>query len=331
MRILVTGGAGYVGSHACKVLKQAGWDPVVFDNLSTGHRWSVKWGPLVEGDLADGDTVCRVIAEHRIQAVLHFAASVFVGESMTNPQHYFRNNFVNSLNLLDGMVQSGVKYLIFSSTCATYGLPQMVPIPESHPQQPVNPYGESKRFVERAMHWYGEAYGLRWAALRYFNAAGADPDGDIGEMHDPETHLIPLVLEAALDPQRVLSIYGIDYETPDGTAVRDYIHVTDLADAHVKALQYLQHGGLSRAFNLGTGHGHSVREVVAKVEEITGRKVQTRECARRAGDTPVLIAQNKDAAAELSWVPRYSDLDTIVSTAWRWRTDRWPAKAAVQT
>lgn len=330
MRILVTGGAGYVGSHACKVLAHAGWEPVVFDNLSRGHRWSVKWGPLVSSDLCDRDALRRAIAEHQVQAVMHFAASTYVGESMTQPQQYFRNNFVNSLNLLDGMVEAGVKYLIFSSTCATYGLPETVPIPESHPQQPVNPYGESKRFVERAIHWYGEAYGLRWAALRYFNAAGADPEGDIGELHEPETHLIPLVLEAALDPQRVLSIYGTDYETPDGTAVRDYIHVTDLADAHVKALQYLRRGGSSRAFNLGTGRGYSVREVVAKVEQITGRKVHLKETGRRPGDPPVLIAQNKDAATELNWAPRYSDLDTIVYTAWRWRTEKWPALADSQ-
>ena len=318
MRVLVTGGAGYIGSHTCKALHKAGFEPVVFDNLSTGHRWALKWGHFVEDDLGDMKAVRAAMAHHEIEAVIHFAANAYVGESMTHPRKYFRNNVANSLNLLDAIVDSGIRRVIFSSTCATYGIPEALPIPESHPQRPVSPYGESKLFVERAIHWYGEAYGLRWVALRYFNAAGADPDGEIGEEHNPETHLIPLTIEAAGDSHFALSIYGADYDTADGTAIRDYIHVADLADAHVGALQYLKEGGPSRAFNLGTGCGHSVWEVVKKVEEVSGRKVRTRECARRAGDPPVLIAKAAEAAVELGWRDRRSDLDTIVSTAWRW-------------
>ena len=331
MRILVTGGAGYVGSHTCKALTKAGWDPVVFDNLSAGHRWSVKWGPLLVGNLADSDAVCRAIAEHQIEAVIHFAASVFVGESMTNPQHYFRNNFVNSLNLLDGMVQAGVKFLIFSSTCATYGLPQMVPIPESHPQQPVNPYGESKRFVERAMHWYGEAYGVRWAALRYFNAAGADPDGEIGEMHDPETHLIPLVLEAALDPQRVL-IHLWDRLRNSRRYRCPGLHSCDRPCRCARESVAVSPARRSQPC-LQPGHRawpFRSRGSCQSGGDHRQESADTGMCAAARRST-CLIAQNKDAAAELSWVPRYSDLDTIVSTAWRWRTDRWPAEAAEQT
>lgn len=315
--VLVTGGAGFVGSHACKALAQAGYLPVVLDNLSEGHRSAVKWGPLVEGDLCDADLVRRTLREHDITAVMHFAAHAYVGESMQAPRKYFHNNVINSLALLDAAVECGVRAFVFSSTCATYGLPQTLPIDEAHPQVPVNPYGESKLFVEKALRWYERAYGLRAVALRYFNAAGADPDGEIGETHRHETHLIPLALRAALGAAP-LDVYGTDYATPDGTAIRDYVHVSDLAAAHVLALDYLLAGGASAAFNLGTGQGHSVRQVIDAVSRTTGRKIAVRESARRPGDPPVLIACPERARTMLGWSPRFSDLATIVGSAWNW-------------
>ena len=253
-----------------KILKAAGHEPIVLDNLTYGHTWAVQWGPFEQGDLADVAFLRGVFDRHAIDAVIHFAANAYVGESMTDPSKYFRNNTFNTLNLLDTMVARGVTRIVFSSTCATYGDPQRIPIDESHPQAPVNPYGESKLFVERILHWYGKAYDLRSVALRYFNASGADPDGAIGEDHDPETHLIPLVIEAALGRRPPVGVFGSDYPTPDGTAIRDYIHVMDLADAHVQALAYLAGGGASTAINLGTGRGHSVREVIQTVEQVGG-------------------------------------------------------------
>jgi UDP-glucose-4-epimerase GalE len=319
MKVLVTGGAGYVGSHACKALAAAGITPVVYDNLSAGHQWAVKWGPLIVGDLCDGALLRETIRKHQVQAVLHFAAHSYVGESVENPRKYFRNNLVNTLELLDAMLDTRVRRIILSSTCATYGYPKFVPMHEGHAQLPVNPYGDTKLAIERALKWYGQAYGLEWVALRYFNAAGADPDGEIGESHDPETHLIPLVLEAVLSPHRPVSIFGTDYPTQDGTAIRDYIHVSDLAEAHVLALRYLQNGGNNDAFNLGTGFGHSVREVIAAVERVTGRKVAVIESGRRAGDPPVLVAAAARARNELHWNPRFSALDDIVASAWHWQ------------
>lgn len=316
--ILVTGGAGYIGSHTCKALAAAGYLPVTIDNLVYGHEWAVKWGPFERGDVGDSDFLRDIIRRHRIAAVVHFAAYAYVGESMTEPGKYFRNNVINSLSLLEAMHASGVKNLVFSSTCATYGVPEQIPIGEDHPQHPVNPYGESKLFVERAMQWYGQAHGLRSVALRYFNAAGADPDGEIGEDHDPETHLIPLTIAAALGQGPSLRIFGTDYPTPDGTAIRDYVHVTDLASAHVKALEYLQRGGESTALNLGTGTGHSVREVVAAVERASSRTVPTLESPRRPGDPPQLVAAPGRTREVLGWQPLFSDIDTIVSTALRW-------------
>ena len=316
--ILVTGGAGYIGSHACKALAGAGYLPVVYDNLSRGHREAVRWGPLVEGDLADGRHLAETLRRHDIAAVMHFAAYAYVGESMAQPGLYFRNNVANSLVLLEAMREAAVKRIVFSSTCATYGTPAAIPIRESAPQQPVNPYGESKLMIERALHWHGVAHGLAHVALRYFNAAGADPDGEIGEHHDPETHLIPLVLDAALGRRAQIDIYGTDYGTPDGTAIRDYIHVTDLAAAHVQALGYLERGGASTALNLATGQGHSVREVVAAAERVTGRRIPQREVARRPGDPPCLVADATLANRVLGWTPRLSDLDTIIATAWTW-------------
>ena len=321
MSILIVGGAGYIGSQTAKRVAQAGLTPVVFDNLVYGHRWAVKWGPFVEGDLADGDLIRRVLAQHDVTAVVHFAAYAYVGESVTNPRKYFRNNVTGTLNLLDAMIDAGVRDIVFSSTCATYGEPVRVPIDEQHPQRPVNPYGESKLAIERALYWYQRAYPLRFAALRYFNAAGADPDGEIGEDHDPETHLIPLAIEAALGGKG-LDIYGTDYATPDGTAVRDYIHVQDLADAHVAALDKLRSGSTSLFVNLGTGRGHTVREVIAAVEKVSGKKVPARETDRRAGDPPELVADARLAAEVLGWKARIPNIETIVEHAWRWRQKR---------
>jgi UDP-glucose-4-epimerase GalE len=318
MRVLVTGGAGYVGSHTAKELSASGYEPIVLDNLSEGQRRAVRWGPFVEGDVADGELLRRALTEHDIEAVIHFAASAYVGESIAHPRKYFRNNVSNSLNLLDAMQDSGVKHLVFSSTCATYGIPETLPIREDHPQHPVNPYGESKLFVEHALRWYGEAYDLNWVALRYFNAAGADPDGEIGEDHDPETHLVPLAIGAALGTLQALEIYGNDYSTPDGTPVRDYIHVTDLARAHVLALQYLEAGESNTALNLGTGRGHSVLEVKGTVERVTDLKVPVNYRERRQGDPECLVADASRAGTILGWIPDYPDLSAMVETAWKW-------------
>src|SRR3954452_25511232 len=273
MRILVTGGAGYIGSHTAKLLAAAGHEPVIFDDLSQGHEWAVKGGPLERGSLSDPVRLAEVFAGRQIDVVVHFAANALVGESMSNPAKYFQNNTVGTLNLLNAMREAGVDTIVFSSTCATYGDPVRVPIDETHPQSPGNPYGESKLMVEKILRWYGDSYGLRWMALRYFNAAGAAPDGEIGEDHDPESHLITLVIGAALGTRPPVKIFGTDYPTPDGTAVRDYVHVMDLADAHLRAIERLRAGTPSQAINLGTGRGHSVKEVVAAVAHISGRAV----------------------------------------------------------
>jgi UDP-arabinose 4-epimerase len=322
MSILIVGGAGYIGSQTAKIVAGNNLRPVVFDNLVYGHRWAVKWGPLVEGDLANPDQIERALVEHKVTAVIHFAAYAYVGESMTDPGKYFRNNVSGTINLLDAMVKAGVRDIVFSSTCATYGEPIAVPISEDHPQAPVNPYGESKLAVERILHWYAKAHGLRYAALRYFNAAGADPDGEVGEDHAPESHLIPLAVEAALGRGNTLQVFGTDYATPDGTAVRDYIHVADLADAHVLALAALAKGTPSLRLNLGTGRGHSVREVIAAVERVSGRKVPVREVGRRAGDPPALVADARRALAELAWTPKYPAIDVIVDHAYRWHVGK---------
>ena len=318
MRVLVTGGAGYIGSHTAKLLAASGHSPIVFDDMSQGHDWAVKWGPLERGSLSDPDRLREVLERHPVDAVIHFAANALVGESMTNPTKYFRTNTVGTLNLLDAMRAAHVDRIVFSSTCATYGNPVRVPIDEGHPQAPVNPYGESKLMVEKMLRWYGECYGLRWMALRYFNAAGADPEGEIGEDHDPETHLIPLVIGAALGARPPVKIFGIDYDTADGTAVRDYVHVMDLADAHLRALQRLDHGTPSQAVNLGTGHGQSVREVLTTVEKVSGMKVPAVESPRRAGDPATLVADPARARTVLGWSCRYPVLDTIVEHAWKW-------------
>ena len=317
MKVLVVGGAGYIGSHTAKELVRDGHEVVVLDNFSTGHRWAVQWGELVQGDAGDAALVARTLRCYGIDAVMHFAASTYVGESMVDPRKYFRNNVVNTLGLLDGMLAAGVGRIVFSSTAAIYGVPEQLPLPEDHPQKPVNPYGESKLFIEKMLGWYAPAYGLTYAALRYFNAAGADPDGQLGEVHSPETHLIPLVIEAVLGRRGAVDIYGTDYPTPDGTAIRDYIHVTDLARAHILALRQLE-AGKSVLLNLGTGRGYSVREVITAVQTVTGRTVPARETPRRAGDPAVLVAAAGRAAEVLGWQPKYSDLSEIVRTAFDW-------------
>jgi UDP-glucose-4-epimerase GalE len=318
--VLVTGGAGYIGSHACKALAQAGYRVVAFDNLVAGHRAAVKWGELVEGDITDRGAVLDALTRHRIFAVMHFAAFLDVGESVREPAKYYRNNVVGALSVLDAMASAGVTRFVFSSTCATYGEPLETPIVETHPQQPINSYGESKLAIERALPHFEGAYGIHSVALRYFNASGADPDGEIGEDHSPEIHLIPRAIEAATGGPG-LKVFGDDYPTPDGTCLRDYIHVTDLADAHVKALEAIVETSRSGAYNLGTGRPQSVREVIQAVERVTDRSVPWALAPRRAGDPAVLFASPAKAQAELHWTPRFTELDAIVETAWAWHRD----------
>jgi UDP-arabinose 4-epimerase len=316
--VLVTGGAGYIGSHACKALAQAGYRPVVYDSLVYGHEWAVKWGPLERGDILDAERLAEVFAKHRPAAVMHFAAFAYVGESVTDPAKYYRNNVVGTLNLLEAMRAAGVGNLVFSSTCATYGVPAETPIREDMPQAPINPYGASKLMIERVLADYAAAYGLKSMALRYFNAAGADPDGEVGEDHEPETHLIPLALDAAAGVGPELTLHGDDYATPDGTCIRDYVHVSDIADAHVLALKALEAGkALELAYNLGGGAGASVSEVIAATTRVTGRPVPLTVGPRRPGDPPVLVADASLAAADLGWRPRH-DLDQMLATAWAW-------------
>ncbi|MFN7914232.1 MAG: UDP-glucose 4-epimerase GalE [Vicinamibacterales bacterium] len=316
-RVLVTGGAGYIGSHAAKALKRAGYEVVVYDNLCAGHREAVRYGTLVEGDITDLGAVRRALREHEIWGVMHFAAFLDVGESVREPGKYYRNNVTGATTVLEAMAAEGVKLFVFSSTCATYGEPIETPISESHPQRPINSYGESKLAVERALPHFERAYGIHSVALRYFNASGADPDGEIGEDHSPEIHIIPRAIEAATGG-RGLQVFGDDYPTPDGTCLRDYIHVSDLADAHVKALQAIADTATSRIYNLGTGHPHSVREVIDTVERVTGNKVPWTLAPRREGDPAVLYAAAARAQTELKWTPRFADLESIVRTAWNW-------------
>lgn len=318
MRILISGGAGYIGSHTAKEVARAGHTAVVVDNLEHGCRSAVKWGPLIEADLADRARLRDIFAHQAIDAVIHFAACIAVGESVRNPARYFRNNVANALNLFEAAVEAGVRDLVFSSTAAVYGHPIQVPIPEEHPVAPVNPYGESKLMAERILEWFERAYGVRSARLRYFNASGADPDGEIGEDHNPETHLIPLAIGAALGSRGPLELYGTDYETRDGTAIRDYVHVTDLARAHLRALEYIRSHGRSIVCNLGTGEGHTVREVIRMVERFGRLPVPVRKSPRRPGDAPALVADATRARNELNWTPEFSSLETIVATAWAW-------------
>lgn len=318
MRVLVTGGAGYIGSHVVKALRVAGYDVVVVDNLTRGHRQAVAGVPFVEADLLDRAALDWLLATYPVEAVLHFAALSQVGESQRQPGKYALNNVGGTVTLLEAMVAAGCLLLVFSSTAAVYGAPEAMPITEEYPLVPTNTYGETKLFVERMLRRFDQAHGLRSVSLRYFNAAGADPEGCLGEDHDPETHLIPLVLATALGQRPAVEIFGTDYATPDGTCIRDYVHVTDLAEAHLLALSTLASGASTTAYNLGNGSGFSVRQVIAAAERVTGRAIPVREGPRRAGDPPVLVASSARAGAELGWRPRFNELETIIGTAWEW-------------
>lgn len=320
--ILVVGGAGYIGSHMVWLLGQKGVDVVTLDNLSSGHRDAVKHGRFVHGDIADRLVLDKVFSENRFDAVMHFASFIQVGESVQDPAKYYQNNVANTLNLLNAMRAHGVQRFIFSSTAAIFGEPQYSPIDEKHPRQPINPYGRSKLMIEQALADYDHAYGLKSVCLRYFNAAGAHPDALLGERHDPETHLIPLVLQAASGRRREITVFGRDYDTPDGTCVRDYIHILDLAEAHWLALEYLDRGGATTAFNLGNGAGYSVEEVIRTVARVTDKQVPVVDGPRRDGDPAQLVADSSRINSELGWVPAYADLDRIVEHAWAWEKGR---------
>ncbi|MFD1344451.1 UDP-glucose 4-epimerase GalE [Litorisediminicola beolgyonensis] len=317
--VLVTGGAGYIGSHACKALKAAGFVPVTYDNLSTGWRQAVKFGPLVEGGLEDRAALDRAFAEYRPEAVMHFAALSQVGEAMSEPGRYWRNNVAGSLTLLEAMVAAGCRRMVFSSTCATYGEHDNVVLDETTPQEPLNAYGASKRAIEDMLRDFGAAHGLEAVIFRYFNVAGADPEAEVGEFHRPETHLIPVMLEAIEGKRAALTIHGSDYDTPDGTCIRDYVHVCDLVDAHVLGVNWLLEGKGSRVFNLGTGRGFSVREVIDASRAVTNREVPHSEGPRRAGDATKLVSGSTRAVEELGWTPRHSTLATMIADAWRWQ------------
>jgi UDP-glucose-4-epimerase GalE len=316
--VIVAGGAGYIGSHMVRMLAESGYHPVVVDNLATGHADAVRDATFRRGDIGDADFMAPLLREFRPQCVMHFAAASLVGESMTAPARYWRNNLVQTLNLLDTMLACEVRQFIFSSTAAVYGNPVEVPITEQHPQQPINPYGNSKLAVEKALADYGQAYGLRSIALRYFNAAGAHPDGTLGERHEPETHLIPLVLQVASGRRAFISRFGSSFPTPDGSCVRDYIHVQDLCAAHLLALKKLGEGAQSAIYNLGNGNGHSVNEVIETARRVTGHAIPLRDDPPRAGDPPVLVADASRARSELGWLPQYPDIETIIAHAWQW-------------
>lgn len=326
--VFVTGGAGYVGAHGCKAFAEAGWNVVVYDNLQRGWRDFVQWGELIEGDILNLEHLTAAMTRVKPDAVAHFAALTFVGESAEDPGLYYRNNVLGTLNILAAMKESGTGALVFSSTCATYGPPVRLPLDETHPQSPINPYGRTKLMAEWALRDHETAHGIRHTALRYFNAAGADPSGLIGERHEPETHVIPLALRGAGDKDYVFNIFGTDYDTPDGTAIRDYIHVNDLATAHLSALEYLMAGGPSEAINLGTGTGTSVLEIRDGVEQITGRKIHTVLGPRRAGDPSRLVADTEKAARLLGWKAKRSDIKTIIADAWTWHQSETAAGRA---
>ena len=325
MKILVTGGAGYIGSHACKALASKGYQPVAYDNLSRGNRWTVKWGPLEEGDIRDEMRLREVLHRYQPVAVMHFAALAYVGESVEQPLLYYDNNVCGSATLFHAIIRTRLIPIVFSSTCATYGVPEKIPISEEHPQRPVNPYGFSKLVVEQMLADLRRAHGLRSVALRYFNAAGADPEGEIGEVHDPEPHLIPRVLVAARDGTAV-AVYGNDYDTADGTCIRDYIHVTDIADAHVRALDYLQSGGSSCALNLANATGYSVMDVIRAAQRVTGEPIRVEKAQRRSGDPPVLIGAAARALAVLGWTPTRSTVDMQIADAWSWMQKELPLR-----
>ncbi|MDD5578208.1 MAG: UDP-glucose 4-epimerase GalE [Methylobacter sp.] len=316
--VLIVGGAGYIGSHTNKVLTNKGYNTIVLDNLDYGHKDFVKWGEFILGDLNDIGLLRLIFNKYNIEAVMHFAAYAYVGESVENPEKYYINNVANTLNILKVMREFSCNKFIFSSSCATYGNPITIPIDENHPQVPINPYGRSKLMVENVLQDYSEAYGFKFVSLRYFNAAGADIDQEIGEQHDPETHLIPLVLEAALGKRSEIKVYGVDYETRDGSAIRDYIHVLDLAQAHLLALEYLNQGRESNIFNLSNGEGYSVLEVIDVVKKVTGKDFNVIIDKRRPGDPAILIGDSTKASQILNWKPEYFQLDTIIKSAWNW-------------
>jgi UDP-glucose 4-epimerase len=316
--ILIVGGAGYIGSHINKALNKIGYNTIVFDNFSTGHRDFVKWGKLIEGDLSDYDLLCRVMKENDIDCVMHFAAFAYVGESVSNPKKYYINNVQNTITLLNAMIECKVDKFIFSSSCAVFGEPKELPITEETPKAPINPYGKTKLMVENILEDYSTAYGLKYIALRYFNAAGADPDIEVGEDHTPETHLIPLVLDAAIGKRPEITVFGDDYNTPDGTCVRDYIHVNDLADAHIKAYEYLINGGESDAFNLGNGIGYSINDIIETSRKVTGKEITVKQGERRPGDPPSLYSSSAKIKRLLNWEPKFNNIDQIISTAWEW-------------
>ena len=322
MAVLVCGGAGYIGSHINKELHKEGYETIVFDSLIYGHREAVKWGTFVQGDLSSLKDLENVFSTYDIEAVFHFAAFAYVGESVKEPEKYYYNNVANTLNLSQVMRKYGCKKIIFSSTCATYGEPERVPIIEEMPQHPINPYGATKLMVERIFKDYHRAYGLEYVVLRYFNAAGCDPEGEIGESHNPETHIIPLVLDAAGGQRPDIKVFGTDYKTLDGSCIRDYIHVTDLASAHLLALHHLEKGGESDCFNLGNARGTSVLEVVEAVKRVTGRNFKVVEAPRRPGDPERLVGSPRKAMEVLGWQPEYADIDTIVKHAWNWHENR---------
>ncbi len=316
--ILVVGGAGYIGSYMCKYLAKNGYHPIVLDNLVYGHRQAVKWGLFIAGSMADAKLLDRIFKEHPIAAVMHFAAFCYVGESVEDPGKYYQNNVAATITLLEAMVENNIHHFIFSSSCAVYGEPVEIPITEQHPYSPINPYGRSKLMVEQILEDFRAAYGLEYVALRYFNAAGADPEGEIGEEHDPETHLIPLVLKTALGQRETINIFGNDYATKDGTCIRDYIHIDDLAQAHLLALDRLLSGLPGGQYNLGNGNGYSVKEVIEVARDITSKQIPAKIVERRPGDPAVLIGSSEKAFKELGWKPQFADLNAIVATAWQW-------------
>ena len=316
--ILITGGAGYIGSHVNKLLSESGYETIVIDNLVTGHVEAVRWGKLEVADLNDLDRLKQLFSKYKFETVFHFAAYAYVGESIVKPAKYYRNNVANTINLLDVMRENNTKKIIFSSTCATYGIPETVPIKEDAPQNPINPYGQTKLMMEQILRDYHEAYGIDYSCLRYFNAAGADPNGEIGENHDPETHIIPLVLDAAADIKKSISVFGTDYPTRDGSCIRDYIHVMDLAKAHVQAMDYLINGNESCCINLGNGAGISVFEIIDAVKRVTGQDIRVNISPRRPGDPPELVGSAELAKELLGWKPQFSDIEIMISHAWQW-------------
>jgi UDP-glucose 4-epimerase len=320
--ILITGGAGYIGSHCVLDFQRAGYDCVVLDNLAEGHEQALQTENFCKAELSDISQIREVFKKYPIEAVIHFAAFAYVGESVENPQKYYYNNVVNTLNLLNVMLENNVKKIVFSSTCATYGNPEYVPIDEKHPQSPINPYGATKLMIERILKDYNEAYGLKYVALRYFNAAGADNEANIGESHRIETHLIPLVLQTALGKRDSIKVFGDDYDTPDGTCIRDYIHVNDLSSAHRLAFEQLNNNGNSDIYNLGIGKGYSVKEIIEKSEKITGKPINKQMVERRPGDPPRLVADNKKAREVLGWKPKFVEIEDIIQTAWNWELNR---------